>query len=266
MPNYMATDFSSLTGKGLAKATKKAAKQASQNMKASQKGEIFALKQYGADRPTVKAERQANRDELIGMRDALRQLTPQTAAAFQMPTLQSAAARYSGDLAARVSDLANRAAAAQQQYNITPIYRPDDRTARGIGVNALMKNIIKKDTAGAYNQGNPVGSLLARAESQWGKSLTAADIARNGVLKSIKPVKGQEGMFRVGQNFGTGDRTNKAFSFYQQNQDGTYTPTGYDKYFHNPDSSGGGLLGTIAKLPIGSIIAAMSGVPAPVPA
>ena len=237
-----------LEGADLDKEVRRMVRDATVQLKSAQQGEMYVLRQMGADKDTLKAERQANSQERKDLKTSMAGLTADTAATFKPVTsTQTTASPYSEG----VQKLATEASGLLTKYNLNSLSaKGDDR--QGFGVNPLMRTLYNKEQ-GTLSEKDPYGQMLTRAEQSWGQNLTAEQIAKNGKLESIKPVKGSEDLYQVNRGYEVGNNDKMKISDqYKLNADGTYTPAGYDRYHQevkekkNGLGTALGLLGTVA--------------------
>jgi len=268
-----------LTGSKLDRGVAKLGRQTVQNLGSSQKGEIWAMKQMGVDRADIRAERQANQQEKLGLRNTMAGMNAQNYQTFQTPNMMTA--QTQNPMAGKVADLLKQAQETRTKYNMADLYNKDSRTQTGFGINHLVKPLYwqQQDQAAMpegqtaqYRQNNPFGAMMNRATAQWdNNALTAEQVARAnraGVarMQSIKPVKGQEGLYRVARNYGQGDDIHRIYDFYTKNDDGTYKNQGYDRYKYDAPSKKSGLgtmLGVAGLAAFGMPMLGISGLATP---
>lgn len=242
------------------KADKKAERAEINQLKDTQKFEARALKEElkvaGTDKTQsaglINAEKAANAEELTKAKGFLSTPGRQTLISETTDGTRTQASTYDATTGAGKSanDRLDAALGLQDKYNISGVAHPDSRTTTGISVGRLDKALNAYGESGNYGETGPVAKSLNRLDA-WGKIsegggyLTEQDIARNGKINSIKPVKGTEDVFRVVIGDNSGASKNFTTQYFRKDANG-YIPVALDRYAYDaPDKSGLGLAGNL---------------------
>lgn len=201
------------TAKTAAKATKEAGRAERQQLKTAQKAEVKALKSAGVSKEGISAEKQANAAEIAALNQALKSgtYTPTT----DLTGVRSAAATYSGDVAAQVGSLLDSAAQNYGNYNISTVNKSGNVTT-GVGLDKLVDYQLGQ-------AGSKFNELMNRAQTYVGNSFTRADLEAQGV--TLKEDKNNPGFYK----WSTGADGNKEITYFSQNPDGTFTGAGINR-------------------------------------
>lgn len=151
-------------------------------------------------------------------------------------------------------EVADRMVAALEfsdKYNLAGYNTPNADTKTGFSLNRVDRELGIKEDNGEYRNSG-AGSAFKRAENYYGQIeagdvLTDVEIAKKGNVKSIKPVKGADGIYRVRY----GDSENNITEYYQKQPDGNYKPVLLDSYTYDaPDSGGLGVVGNLVGIAV----------------
>lgn len=195
------------------KATKQAERAERQQLKSAQNAEIKALKSAGVTAQARSAEKEANAAELQALLKAQKSGTYTPTA--DLVGVRSAAATYSGDVAAQVGSLLNSAAQNYADYNISTINKSGNVTT-GVGLDKLVDYELGQ-------AGSKFNTLMSNAENYVGKSFSLADLEAQGI--TLRPDKSNPGFFKSS----IGSDGNKDITYFTQNPDGTYTGAGINR-------------------------------------
>lgn len=214
------------------KAAKTAAKAEKSQLQSAQKAEIAALKSSGASKNEIKNEQKANKVELKSLVTAQKSgtYTPTT----NLSEVRSAADTYAGaSYAPNVLSLLDSAAKNYTDFNISTVSKRGDVTT-GVGLDKLVNYELGKT-------GDKFNTLMDRAQTYFGKSVTEADLRAAGI--NIKEDRRNPGVFKSS----VGEDGNKDILYFVKNADGTFSGAGANRV--RIDAQDGGLFdSTLGKI------------------
>lgn len=151
-----------------------------------------------------------------------------------------------GGIYDKITGYLDRADQYRSDYGLAGRTGSTDGHEAGFTTGLLAKGAFVMDGGKAPNPNvSHVADMLKFAGENDGKNLTADQIAKKGRLDTIKPVKGQDGTYRVryGYDVGANDKASTSY-YFKKNTDGTYTSTGFGFDKDNIKNSSGGFFGS----------------------